>query len=225
MNKSNIKLLTTIVDRGQGEKIAAICRRQQLTFHLVCLGLGTASSEILDWFGLGETDKDVVLTLASSQKVSAMLSIFSDELHIKRPGKGSPSRSHCPALPAPYSRLCQKNPHHSKRKEPLWKSLSNLNLSSPSSTQGTVIRLSPRPEAPGLPAEPPFTPRDVSHESAEKFFGISIQQEREIVAILIKKEIKQAVMPGNQSGRRLQTPAKGLIFALPVDDLIGLTLK
>lgn len=91
MNKSNIKLLTTIVDRGQGEKIAAICRRQQLTFHLVCLGLGTASSEILDWFGLGETDKDVVLTLASSQKVSAMLSIFSDELQIKRPGKESPS--------------------------------------------------------------------------------------------------------------------------------------
>lgn len=47
MNKSNIKLLTTIVDRGQGEKIAAICRRQQLTFHLVCLGLGLATLRIL----------------------------------------------------------------------------------------------------------------------------------------------------------------------------------
>ena len=67
--------------------------------------------------------------------------------------------------------------------------------------------------------------RDVSHESAEKFFGISIQQEREIVAILIKKEIKQAVMQAVNLAVGAKTPAKGLIFALPVDDLIGLTLK
>lgn len=225
MNKSNIKLLTTIVDRGQGEKIAAICRREQLTFHLVCLGLGTASSEILDWFGLGETDKDVVLTLASSQKVSAMLSIFSDELHIKRPGKGI-------AFSIPLSGITGS----------LFQALSEE--STPLEKEGTSMEESIKFELVIAVVNPGYCDqavtaargagatggtaihaRDVSHESAEKFFGISIQQEREIVAILIKKEIKQAVMQAINLAVGSKTPAKGLIFALPVDDLIGLTLK
>ena len=45
------------------------------------------------------------------------------------------------------------------------------------------------------------------------------------MAILIKKEIKQAVMQAINLAVGSKTPAKGLIFALPVDDLIGLTLK
>ena len=218
MNKSNIKLLTTIVDRGQGEKIAAICRRQQLTFHLVCLGLGTASSEILDWFGLGETDKDVVLTLASSQKVSAMLSIFSDELHIKRPGKGI-------AFSIPLSGITGSLFQAlSEESTPLEESI-KFELVIAVVNPGYCDQAVTAARGAGATGGTAIHARDVSHESAEKFFGISIQQEREIVAILIKKEIKQAVMQAINLAVGSKTPAKGLIFALPVDDLIGLTLK
>ncbi|MFQ9800523.1 MAG: hypothetical protein ACLR23_18200 [Clostridia bacterium] len=205
-------------------KIAAICRRQQLTFHLVCLGLGTASSEILDWFGLGETDKDVVLTLASSQKVSAMLSIFSDELQIKRPGKGI-------AFSIPLSGIAGSLLQAlSEESTPLEKEGTSMEESIKFELVIAVVNPGYCDQAvsaargAGATGGTAIHARDVSHESAENFWHLHSAGE-EIVAILIKKEIKQAVMQAVNLAVGAKTPAKGLIFALPVDDLIGLTLK
>ena len=47
-----LKLLITIVDRGKGERIAEIADRRLFHISLMCLGHGTAKSEIMDLLGL-----------------------------------------------------------------------------------------------------------------------------------------------------------------------------
>ena len=56
---AKLKLLVTITDRPRGEEAARICAGLGVQFHLGLLGRGTASSEVLDMLGLGETDKAV----------------------------------------------------------------------------------------------------------------------------------------------------------------------
>ena len=56
MKKHIIKLLVAIVDRGKGERIVSICREQRTLMQTICLGHGTASSEVLDLLGLGRAD-------------------------------------------------------------------------------------------------------------------------------------------------------------------------
>lgn len=60
---SVLKMLVTIVDRGKGAAAVSLYREQRLHFDYLCMGLGTANSKILDYFGLSETEKDVVITL------------------------------------------------------------------------------------------------------------------------------------------------------------------
>ena len=72
MEQHLIKLLITIVDRGKGAKAAALYRSEHLYFNYICLGLGTANSEILDYFGLSETQKDVVFTPAPAARAARM---------------------------------------------------------------------------------------------------------------------------------------------------------
>lgn len=62
-----------------------------------------------------------------------------------------------------------------------------------------------------------------SHE-AEKFFGISIQPEKEIVLILTEAETKRAIMKAVCQSAGLNTPGRGLTFSLPVDDVLGMTM-
>ena len=64
---AKLKLLVTITDRPKGNTAAKICAGMGLQFHLGLLGRGTASSEVLDVLGLGETDKAVLLTLVPEQ--------------------------------------------------------------------------------------------------------------------------------------------------------------
>lgn len=55
-----------------------------------------------------------------------------------------------------------------------------------------------------------------------KFFGITIEPEKEVVLILILSEKKQAVMEAICNKAGLLTPGKGISFSMPVDDAVGI---
>ena len=59
-----------------------------------------------------------------------------------------------------------------------------------------------------------------THE-AEKFFGITIQPEKEVVLILVPKEIRNDVMTAVSATCGLNTEGSGISFSLPVDDVLG----
>lgn len=64
--------------------------------------------------------------------------------------------------------------------------------------------------------------RGTGSRDAEKFFGISITPEKELVLILIENAYKAAVMQGIIHDVGIKTPGHGLCFTLPVEDVIGI---
>lgn len=67
--------------------------------------------------------------------------------------------------------------------------------------------------------------RGTASKEAEKFFNISIQPEKEIVMILAIKEIKDSILKALYNAVGTNTPAQGIAFTLPVDDVIGIDSK
>ncbi len=65
--------------------------------------------------------------------------------------------------------------------------------------------------------------RGTAAKDAEKFFGITVQNEKEIVMILVEASIKADVLHALYQQVGLDTPGQGIVFALPVDDVVGLT--
>ena len=63
--------------------------------------------------------------------------------------------------------------------------------------------------------------RGTAGKEAETFFKITVEPEKEIVMILAKKEIKDAILKDLYNAVGTSTPAQGIAFALPVDDVIG----
>ena len=61
-------------------------------------------------------------------------------------------------------------------------------------------------------------------EIAEKFMGISLANEKEMVFIVTKKEQKNAIMKAIMEKAGLDTKAKSIVFSLPVTDTAGLRL-
>ena len=46
-----LQVLITVVDRGKGDKMARLYERSGVKTQLMCLGFGTAKSEILEYLG------------------------------------------------------------------------------------------------------------------------------------------------------------------------------
>ncbi len=57
---------------------------------------------------------------------------------------------------------------------------------------------------------------------AETFFGITVQEEKEIVMILVDAEIKADVLHTLYHAVGLNTPGQGIAFSLPVDEVVGI---
>ena len=59
-------------------------------------------------------------------------------------------------------------------------------------------------------------------EKAQKFFAMNLQEEKEVVLILVKEDIRPDIMRAVATEFGLDSPGKGIVFSLPVEESIGL---
>ena len=64
--------------------------------------------------------------------------------------------------------------------------------------------------------------RGTANPEAEEFYNISIQPDKEILWIIVPKEIKDDVMHRLYQDVGLNTPGKGIAFSMPVSNAVGL---
>ena len=64
--------------------------------------------------------------------------------------------------------------------------------------------------------------RGVAREQEAAFFGITIQPEKEILMMVVEKDIKERVLNALYSQMGMAKQAKGIAFSLPVSDVAGL---
>ncbi|MBP3206548.1 MAG: P-II family nitrogen regulator [Lachnospiraceae bacterium] len=65
--------------------------------------------------------------------------------------------------------------------------------------------------------------RGTANKEAEKRFHIVVQPDKEIVMILVNKEIKDDVMIALNKAVGLETAGQGIAFSVPVDRVIGIS--
>ncbi len=65
--------------------------------------------------------------------------------------------------------------------------------------------------------------RGTANKEAEKLFQIVVQPEKEIVMILVRAEIKDAVLHAIYQKAGLKTAGQGIAFSLAVSHAIGLS--
>ena len=64
--------------------------------------------------------------------------------------------------------------------------------------------------------------RGTGNQDFEKFYGIAVTPEKEIVIIVVKKEMTDKVLLSINEAAGLDSPGQGIAFALPVADYLGL---
>jgi len=83
-----LKLLISIVEKGKAEELTNLLEGEGFTYHFVCIGKGTASSDILDYLGLGETEKEVIFSTIPAAREEFALNLLENKMELKRRGKG-----------------------------------------------------------------------------------------------------------------------------------------
>lgn len=69
-------VLLSIVERDKGKKLIKELENINIKINFQCVGLGTAPTEMMDIFGLGTKDKDIIISLGTETVIKDMMANF-----------------------------------------------------------------------------------------------------------------------------------------------------
>ena len=68
--QSRIVVMLSILQRGKSKQYLEMLNSKNIKYHLQSVGFGTAPSEMMDIFGLGSNDKDIIFSFAPLSNVA-----------------------------------------------------------------------------------------------------------------------------------------------------------
>lgn len=220
----NLYLMTTIVDRKIVNKYLDLYRENDLNIMYLTLGYGTATSEILDYFGLDSKEKAVSFSVLEEASWINIKRELEKKLKIDAPGGGI-------AFTVPLSSVGGKktlqflleSQDYQKEEESTLKNTVH-DLIVVIAEQGYTNMIMDAAKAAGAYGGTVVHAKGTGMEAAEKFMGVSLAAEKEMVFIVTKTEQKNAIMQAIMRDAGLDSKAKSIVFSLPVTDTAGLRL-
>lgn len=210
----------SIVDRNRAPEMQEIHESLQLSVVLTRLGKGTATSEHLSLYDLTETEKAVISTVASEASVKQLIRTAKRKLFIDIPGNGVmmviPLKSIGGGKSLAYLTDGQTigggTPDMNFENELiiviLNEGYSDMVMDAArdaGATGGTVLHA-----------------KGTGRARADKFFGVSLAEEKDMIYILASAKRKTAIMQAISRDCGTETKAGAICFSLPVSEVAGI---
>lgn len=209
----------SITDHTKEERMNALYRAAGLHMILSMPGHGTATDEHLSIYGLDATDKAVLGAVASAQEAARLLRDAKRKLFIDIPGNGVmlkiPLKSVAGGRTLAYLTDDQKAGgapemefEHELIVVILNEGFSDFVMDAARSAGaggGTVLHA-----------------KGTGSKRAEKFFGVSLADEKDMVYIVAHRDEKAPIMRAISQQAGPGTKAGAICFSLPVSSVVGL---
>jgi len=229
-----LKIFFFIVDWDKAEVITRVLGEEKVRFHFISKGKGTASSEIHDLLGISATEKAVILCVEQEILVHVLFKEIRRKLGFHTPGAGIAFTIPLSGINSPLLRVFKESIKKNEKiiKEVTMASIEKIAKSAEINNDLIIAVINNGysddfmniARGAGARGGTVIHARGLAHAGPVKFFGISVQEEKEIVLILTSREKKLPIMEAVSISYGITTKAEGLIFSLPVDNVIGLNL-
>lgn len=221
---SELYLLATITGRNMTRKFTAFYDEMGLPVSVVTVGYGTASSEILDYFGLDGSEKSVLFHFITDSTWKDVKRQLRMKMQIDIPGIGI-------AFLVPLSSIGGKKAlnyltagqefvkgEESALKDTKYELLVTI------ANQGYTEQIMNAARKVHASGGTIIHAKGTGSQMAEKFMGVTLVPEKEMVFIVVNKEKKNGIMKAIMDEAGTGTKAGAVVFSLPVTDTAGMRL-
>jgi nitrogen regulatory protein PII len=239
-----LKLLFLIVDWDKSKAISEVFEKEHANFVFMSKAMGTATSEILDILGVGGTDKALILCLEEGASMPVLIRAVRRKMGVRSAGAGIAFTVPLLGINAPIMELFLKTrnimevagaskdnekkegasmetkPKGEAMKEKTVEIKNNVIISILNNGYSDEFMKTARKA--GARGGTVISARGLSSQKTKKFFGISIQDEKEIIIVLTEREKSLNIMQAVSAAYGASSKAEGIVFSLPVDQVMSL---
>ena len=218
------KMLVSIINHEDELRMKEVLDDCSIALAFTFAGTGTAHSAVLDYLGIGQTEKSVLCSLIPESDEDIILREIRTKMALYRVGRGISFTIPLSGI----SEIVAKGLTGAATEKTFdgRKVMTNkdrkYDLIVAAVAVGQVDDAMEAARAAGAAGGTILRARSISNAKAEQFIGITLMQEQEILLILAKRENKLAIMQALSDRVGLKTEAGGVIFSLPVDKTAGI---
>lgn len=222
---NRIKLLVSIVNKNDIERLKEVIDDCSVSLTVAFAGTGTAHSQVLDYLGIGETEKTVAFSLIPESDEDLIMREIRTKISLYLVGRGI-------SFTVPLTGISEivANGITGAASE---KAVDGSKIMSSETRQydliiaavaaGFVDEAMEAARGAGAAGGTIIHAHTLNNTKAEQFIGVSLLEERDLLLILTKREGKLPIMQALFDSVGLKTQAGGIIFSLPVDKTAGIS--
>ena len=216
--------MVTIADRNKIKRYLSVYEECGISVTFNAVGYGTAAGEMLEYFGLEESEKAVILAIVTDESWRQAKKLLERRLQIDVPGTGI-------AFAVPMSAIGGKKAlyfltdgqNYEKGEESTLKD-TKYELLVVIANQGYTNQIMDAARAEKAGGGTVIHAKGTGIERAEKFLGVSLVKEKEMVFIVVRRDIRDNIIRAIMEKAGLRTKAQAIAFSLPVSAVAGMRL-
>ena len=221
---SELSMMVTITTRKHTRKFIQFYEEMNLPVSVITLGTGTASSEILDYFGLDGSEKSVIFHIITDTRWKEVKRQLRLKMSIDIPGIGI-------AFTVPLSSIggmkalnyLTAQQDYVKGEESTLKD-TKYELLVTIANQGHTELIMDAARKVHAAGGTVIHAKGTGTHLAQKFMGMTLVPEKEMIFIVVRKDQKNAIMKAIMDEAGTGTPAGAIVFSLPVTDTAGMRM-
>lgn len=215
-NRTDIELICVIVNFGTGSKIIQSAKQYGIPGGTVLLGKGTVNNRILDFLGLSDIRKEIILMVADAETAARALKKLNEVYAFEKPNHGIAFTS--PICATCGTRNVQCGDIKDKRSvtQTMYQSITIIvdkgkaedviNASVKAGSKGGTI----------------LNARGSGVHEVSKVFSMDIEPEKEIVLILSEEGTTEAIVSSIKEQLKIDEPGNGILFVQSVNETYGI---
>ena len=212
-----MQLMVSIVEGGKGLDLKAYYKEHRLLQHIQAFGRGTVASHLLDTLGFGTPERDVLLTLAPKDNIRRFMAHLKDEDRSKLNIQGIAFSLDLTGMSAILAVCLSQAEHAQTEGEPIVEQSKHHSLILVVVNQGCTDAVMDTARSAGARGGTVIRARWAEAGEIQKLAGITLQAEKEVLAIVATEEDRNAIMEAIDKGHGMRTPDQAMVISLPVD--------
>ncbi len=218
-----LKYMITITKREYAEDYIDFFHRRGVASVLSKLCNGTASESTLSLMGLEKTEKVMLSSMVREENLGQIIKGLLVEMDISSAGNGISVVVPVDSIGGKSSLkyLAGEEPLQKKESESMSAIDSKVVLIITVVDKGNTDTVMDAARSAGAKGGTVVRAKGTGAELA-KFFGVSISEEKEMVYIVARRDNRDGIMKAIMDKAGVSTNAHGIVFSLPVDNVVGL---
>lgn len=203
-----------IVTDNKAMKVENLFRKHHAGFVLNQPCKGTVHERILNLIGVSNSDRSFVQGMFTKKRLEDVMEEAKNTFHLDQPGHG------ILFVKKPRTTMIADNNCYPESEE---QNMTNQVLITVITNYGETQQLIDVARINGARGATILKGHGTVSEDAQKFFGIAIEPEKEMILMIVNKDIEEKVMKAIHEAGKFEQASNGIVFSQELSHTLGIS--